>query len=106
LRAEIYQEQSAYEGATRSFVGNTLSIEVSTPLDQSAPLVLPLFLPHKSFDDYKQQIPITLNGTITRSDFVDSVYQYCVLIDPYEGENQTVLHRSFSFFDSDGEQLE
>ncbi len=106
LRAEIYQEHGAYEGATRSFGGNTLSIEVSTPLQENAPLVLTLFLPHKSFDDYKQQIPITLNGTITRSDYIDSVYQYCVLIDPCEDENQALLNRAFGFFDSNSEQLE
>lgn len=99
LRAEIYQEQGAYEGATRSFSGDSLSIEVSTPLHNDSPVVLTIFLPHKSFDKYKNQIPITINGVITRTDFIDSVYQYCVKIDSQEDENLPRLRDAFAFFD-------
>lgn len=98
LRVEIYQEDGAFEGVTRSFSGDHLGIEVSTKLTDSAPVVLTIFLPHRSFEDYKSQIPITIEGKIERSDFVDSVYHYSVKIGSDETDNLSMLQRAFDFF--------
>lgn len=98
LRAEIYQEQGAYEGATRNFKGDELGIDVSTALCDDSDVVLTIFLPHKNFDDYKAQVPITIEGHIVNSTFSDSVYHYKVRIDKSEQENLELLTKAFEFF--------
>lgn len=100
LRVVIYQEQGAVEGASRSFNGDHLGVDVSTPLVDDSDVVLTIFLPHKSFEEYKNQIPITMQGCIASSDFTDLVHQYSIKIDQSEQENLSLLHQAFDFFEN------
>lgn len=102
LRVEISQGHSTYEGVTRNISGDHLGVEVSTPLDNNQPLILTVFLPNNDFIDYKNQMPLTLEGVLLRDSRADSVFQYCVQITCEDPQHLIKLREAFYFFEDTG----
>ncbi|NQZ06870.1 MAG: methyl-accepting chemotaxis protein [Algicola sp.] len=102
LRVEICQGNASYEGVTRNIGARILGIELSTTLDRKLPVALTVFLPHKDFIDYKNQIPLILHGDLVRDDFNDQVFQYCVEITSDENDGLEQLREAFHFFEDHG----
>ncbi|MFT4929427.1 MAG: hypothetical protein ACI8WB_005560 [Phenylobacterium sp.] len=102
LRVEISQGNTVYEGVTRNISDDNLGVELSLPLNNDEPLTLTIFLPNKDFIDYKNQMPLTVNGKLVRSSRSDGVFQYCVKITCQGEEHLEKLRDAFYFFEDSG----
>ena len=102
LRVEISQGNAVYEGVTRNISGGHLGVELSTSLDNDLPLSLTVFLPNNDFIDYKNQMPLTLEGVLVRDVQQDSVFQYGVRITSDDKTHLTKLREAFYFFEDSG----